>query len=399
MDTLTSIYADVAVEPPHVVADALSPIRRRTGVALSVLAVTGASTWLAWRVVELHWNPVSLLVLAAELVGVVGGIAVTLGLTRSTSTRNVYAAGDDVRDSYWFAFTVADIVGRTRSADLHRDVRTAVRIAPRWRPRDTAGAAVAAVLAEGPRRLVVVLTVGVGLLVGVAPFGVPPWWAIAGLLTATIGFGASHVVLGRGRLRLGDRIRWSYGAIGEVIERSDVAAHAPRRWRGALAVAVGLSLAVGLRGTSDRWTHGLGPMSHDERLVAMTVAVVMIAGALFTLQTSVRPDTGHLPVVARHLDERTGRQSLLALALCAGTVGLIAGASTPDLTVPGGDLVDMTEMRTVGTGTVDTGTPDTRTPGTSPVEAGGERVGGAAIDARGADRPVTAVVDVSGEGG
>lgn len=332
MSTLIRIRRDV--EPPSALVDAPSIGRVRVGVAASVVATAGLTTWIVWRIGEMRWNPVSLALLAADLVGLAAAIAVTLGLTRTRVARNVFRVGGDARDSYWFAFTVADIVGRTRSADLHRDVRTAVRAAPRWRPRDSADAAIAAVLADGPRRLVVVVAIGVGLLVGVAPFGVPPWWALTGLVVGAGGFGTSHVVLGRGRLRYGDRIRWSYGAIGELIERTEVATHAPRRWRGALAVTVGLSLAVGLRGTSDRWTHGLGPMSHDDRVVAMGVATALILGALFTMQTSVRPETAHLPVLVRHLDERTGRQSLLTVAVCVAAIGLVAGAATPDLTAP-----------------------------------------------------------------
>ncbi len=332
MRTITPLRHDhVATPADQLLADVLSPARRRAGLALAGLATACTVTWFAWRIADLHWHPVALVVLATEIVGLVCALTVTAALMAATAPRNVYLVGDGVRDSYWYAHAVADLVGRTRSADLHRDVRTAMRAAPRWRPRTPGDAAIAAVLAEGPRRLVLVLAIGLGLLLGATPFGVPPWWALAAVFGAAAGFGGAHVLLGRGRLRLGDRIRWSFGAIGEVIERTDPDGHAPRRWRGTLAVTVGLSLAVALRGASDRWTHGLAPMGHDDRIVAMAVATLLVLGALYTLQTSERPDTGQLPVIVRHLDERTVRQFLLTVAVCVGAIGLVAGAATPDV--------------------------------------------------------------------
>jgi hypothetical protein len=347
MSTITPPGHDVVANPDgHLDADELSAGRRRCGIALTVLATLGTGVWWVWRISEFHWHPVALVVFLAEIVGLVCAITVAAALARAPSPRTVYLVGDGARDSYWYAHVVADLVGRTRSADLHRDVRTAVRAAPRWRPRNSGDAAIAAVLADGPRRLVLVVAIGLGLLFGITPFGVPPWWALLSLLVASACFGAAHVALGRGRLRLGDRTRWSFGAIGEVIERADPDRHAPRRWRGALAVTVGLSMAVALRGASDRWTHGLEPMGHDDRLVAMGIATLFVLGALYTLQTSVRPDTGQLPVVIRHLDERTARQSLLAVAVCVGAIGLIAGAATPDaddrnVTIPATTVVDL----------------------------------------------------------
>lgn len=331
MSTITPLrHENVETVDGQMVADAPSTRRRRVAVASAAVATGSAAVWFAWRISDLHWHPVALLVLVAELLGLVSALAVTAGLAAATAPRAVYLVGDGARDSYWYAYAVADLVGRTRSADLHRDVRTAVRAAPRWRPRDTGDAAIAGILFDGPRRLVLAVAIGIGLLLGATPFGVPPWWALLSVLAASCGFGLSHVLLGRGRLRFGDRTRWSFGAIGEVIERADPLSHAPRRWRGALAVAVGLSLAVALRGVSDRWTHGLEPMGHDDRVVAMCAATLLVLGALYTLQTSTRPDTGQLPVIVRHLDERTARQSLLAVAVCVGAIGLIAGASTPD---------------------------------------------------------------------
>jgi hypothetical protein len=263
-------------------------------------------------------------------------VVVGVALLKAGDPRTVYAVGGGERDCHWFAHAVADIVGRTRSADVHRDVRTAMRAAPRWRPRDTADAAVAAVLAEGPRRLVLVVTAAAGLLLGVAPFAPPPWWALGGAVVGYVAFAASHVLLGRRRLRFGDRQRWSYGAIGEIVSRDDVAGHAPRSWIGAIAVAVALSVTVALRGMSDRWTHGLPPMTYDERVVALVVAVVLVAGALHTVFTTPRPQQPDAHLVSRRLEEANTRHTLLAAAVCIGVVGLLAGV------IPTSDAVDGT---------------------------------------------------------
>jgi len=298
---------------------------RRLGLTALALGLVGCAVWLGWRIATLELHPVPMAFLVAEIVGVVGAVAIAVGLIKAGEPRNVYSVSGTVRDCHRFAHAIADIVGRTRSADLHRDVRTALRAAPRWRPRDSADAAIAAVLADGPRRLTLVVTIGVGLLLGVPPFGVPPWWALGAALIGYLAFAMAHVALGRRRLRFGDRQRWSYGAIGEIIAREDVAGHAPRTWAGPIAVTVALSVAVALRGMSDRWTHGLPGMEYDERVGAMFVALALMLGALHTILTSPRPLPADVHLVSRRLEEATARQTLLAAAVCVGVIGLFAG--------------------------------------------------------------------------
>jgi hypothetical protein len=329
MGVLESDQAD------RVVLDA-SPGHRRAGLAALAVGLGGCTAWTTWRIATIDLHPVPIAFLLAELVGLAAAVVVGVALSKAGDPRTVYAVGGGERDCHWFAHAVADIVGRTRSADVHRDVRTAMRAAPRWRPRDTADAAVAAVLAEGPRRLVLVVTAAAGLLLGVAPFAPPPWWALGGAVVGYGAFAASHVLLGRRRLRFGDRQRWSYGAIGEIVSRDDVAGHAPRSWIGAIAVAVALSVTVALRGMSDRWTHGLPPMTYDERVVALVVAVVLVAGALHTVFTTPRPQQPDAHLVSRRLEEANTRHTLLAAAVCIGVVGLLAGV------IPTSDAVDGT---------------------------------------------------------
>ena len=298
------------------------PRARRLGIALAVVGVTAQLAWLGWRVTHLPVNLVAVSVLAVELAGLAGTVAITIGLVRARQPRSVFV--DDPRESHRFAFAVADIVGRTRSTDVHRDVVRVVRTVPHRRPRRSAEAAMGAVLLEGPRRLVLVVALAIGLVVGVAPMHLPPVWAAVVVTVSGLSTGASHVVLGGGRIRFGDRTRWSYSSIGEVVGSSDLDGLAPRRWVGTMASIVVVNLAVALRGTSDRWTHGLAPMSDDDRMVTMLLALVVVAGALFTMRTIQAPDLDEARW-SRRLEERAARQSALGATVVLGLIGLIAG--------------------------------------------------------------------------
>lgn len=299
--------------------------RRRIGVGLGALGAAAQVVWLAWWAAHLPANPVAVAVLAAETIGLLGTIAITFGLARAHDPRSVSADGP--RESHRFAFAVADLVGRTRSTDVHRDVVRVVRVvrtSPLRRLRRSADAAIGAVLLEGPRRLVTVVAIAIGLVVGTAPMQLPPLWAILTLCAAVAANASSHVVLGGGRIRFGDRIRWSYSSIGEVVGTRDVDGVAPRRWVGTIASIVAVNLAIALRGTSDRWTHGLAPMTDDARLAAMAFAIVLVAGGLFTMCTVQAPDLD-AERWSRRLEERAARRSALGATVALGLVGLFAG--------------------------------------------------------------------------
>lgn len=311
--------------------------RRRVGVVLTVSGVLAQLVWLAWRCTHLPVNAVAVAVLAVEVAGVASTVAITVGLVRARRPREVFL--DDPRESHRYAFAVADIVGRTRSTDVHRDVVRAVRSVPRRRPRRSAEAAMGAVYLEGPRRLVLVGALSVGFLLGTAPMSLPPWWAVTVLVAGSASVAASHVVLAAGRIRFGDRIRWSYSSIGEAVGAVDLDGLAPRRWIGTMASIVVVNLAIALRGTSDRWTHGLDPMADDERVVTMLLALLVVAGALFTMQTIQAPVLDESRW-SRRLEERTARQSALGATVVIGLIGLFAGV------LPGGvDAADDDPVR------------------------------------------------------
>jgi hypothetical protein len=207
------------------------------------------------------------------------------------------------------------------------------------------------VLVDGPRRIAMVAALSAGLLLGVAPSPMPPWWAIVAIGAGSVALAWSHAVSSRRGIRFGDRTRWSFASLGEVISRSDRADLAPRRWVGTVGAIVVLNLCIGLRGMSDRWTHGLPAMDDDERLVAMTWAALLVIGGLYALRTIPTPKLRNAHTVARRLEERTARQSALGAAVCVGLIGLLAGilpggvdAGSED---PGG-VEPVTQLDTVG---------------------------------------------------
>lgn len=325
-------------KPTSRTAPTLSVRRRAIGLIALAVSVVSTFSWLAWRLVSLGPHPVELGVFMVEVAGLATGVGVAIALATTRSSRSVFE--NDPRESSRYAFAVADLVGRTRAVDLHREVRDAMRAAPRWRPRNLGDVAVASVLADGPRRLGFIIVLNAGLLLGVAPFPMPPSWALASAALGVVAMSLAHVVLSAGRIRVGDRTRWSIASLGEVFSAADRDDLAPRRWVGTVAVVVVTNLAVALRGMSDRWTHGLPPMSSDDRLVGMALATALIVAALYTLRTMPAPQLPNAHLVSRRLEERTARQSAVGGAVCVGLIGLLAGV------LPGGvDAADRDPVR------------------------------------------------------
>lgn len=291
--------------------------RRACGLVALALAAVGWGTWIVWRVAHVTAHPFVLVMLLLELVGAAAGVAIGLALARDWPA--VRRAIPDRRDPRRFPCAIADAVGHDRPAELRPALR---RYAGAPRRACLAEIAVAGALVDGPRRLLLVVVLTLALLVGVAPVAVPPIAVLAALGTGAVAMSVAHVCLGRGIIRFGDRIRWSYAALGEVVGKRDEA-FAPRRWVGAVAAVVVVNLAIALRGMSDRWTHGLAPMSDGERVTTMLFALSVVLGALYTLATTPAPEAA--PVMSRRLEERTARRSALFGAVCVGVVGLVAG--------------------------------------------------------------------------
>ena len=135
----------------------------------------------------------------------------------------------------------------------------------------------------------------------------------------------AHSLLSNGRVRIGDRVRWTYSTLGEVVASEDLDGVAPRSWVGTVATVVLVNVAVALRGMSDRWTHGLPHMGDEERVVAMLFALGLAVGALYTMATTDPPELDNAHLAPRRLEERTARQSVLGATVCVGLIGLLAG--------------------------------------------------------------------------
>jgi hypothetical protein len=275
-----------------------------------------------WRVGQLGAHPIEVLVFATEIVSVVSGLIIGVGLAAARQPREVL--GNDPRESFRFAFAVADIVGRTRASDVRVDLVSSYRRLVRRRP-GLPDLSMAAVLSDGPRRLVVVVSLAIALVIGVAPIPMPPIWATSSGLAAIVLMSCSHVLLSGGRIRFGDRVRWSSAALGEVFAGADRDGVAPRRWVGTVAAAVVLNLAIALRGMSDRWTHGLAPMHTDDRQITMLIAITVVAGSLYTLRTTAAPQLANSHLESRRTEEQTARQLAVGGALLIGMIGLLAG--------------------------------------------------------------------------
>ncbi len=298
--------------------------RRRVGLVLLAIGVAGSVGWLGWRVATMSLNPIPIIAFLLELAGVVIGSVVAVALSMARNPRSTHT-DDDRSEPRRYAFAVADFVERTRASDLHQDVRTVAGTLRHPARRNLADVCMACALLDGPRRLLLVVVATLGLLVGVSPVPMPSVAALVTLTVGVLGLSSATIVISDGRIRLGDRLRWSYSSLGEILVRDDVDGVAPRRWVGTVATIVILNLAVALRGMSDRWTHGLPPMADDARVMAMVFAMTLALGSFYTLITTAAPKLDNDHLVARRLEERTARQSALGGAMCVGLIGLLAG--------------------------------------------------------------------------
>jgi hypothetical protein len=334
----------------------ISEARRIAGVGAFAVSLGGWITWFGWRAQCLALEPVCMAAFVLELAALIGSGMIVGGLLAADHPRP--GSRCDRNDPHRFAVAVAGIIGRTRSIDLHHDVRWLVRHVRDDRHRTSSDLAMGAVLLDGARRLATVAVVTIGLLIGAPPVPMPTWWAMGAVAIAVSASSVAIVLLGGGRIRFGDRTRWTFAAVGELFSRQDRTDLAPRRWIGAVAAVVVVSIAVALRGISDRWTHGLSPMDQDDRRAAMVFALFLAIGALYTLATTSPPQLDNEHVVARRLEERTARHSAIGGAVAVGLVGLIAGILPGNVDAAHDDplrIEDVTErqMTSVGPGNVD----------------------------------------------
>jgi hypothetical protein len=133
-----------------------------------------------------------------------------------------------------------------------------------------------------------------------------------------------HVALSDGRIRPGARLRWSMASIGAGFGDGTSRTGLPIRWTATMGSMVALNVAVSLRGLSDRWTHGLGAMSHDERVVSMLAAAWFVAWGFVALRSLRQPTLGFYGAT-RRLEETSTRRLALGATLAVAAIGLVAG--------------------------------------------------------------------------
>ena len=261
--------------------DAVTPVARWTGRFASVAGLLAWSAWLTWRFTSTPVNAVNIVVLVLEVAALV--VAVVLSAAMWSLPRMSRPAR-----STTLADTVGDLLGLeelgqldAHGADDTGEVARARRglrlLDPRTSQTDTAGGhlattAWALVAVEGIRRMLFVAVLVAVLLTGRFPFEVPGWRLLAVLVLAQALFAVSHWMLSGGVLRPGVRLRWSMASVGAGFGDGASRTGLPIRWTATLATMVVLNLAVAFRGLSDRWTHGLGPMPHGERVAAMVLS-------------------------------------------------------------------------------------------------------------------------------
>lgn len=306
-------------------ATVAAPARLAAGWISLVCGVVCWAIWFVWRLDHLAFHPVAIIMLLIEVSGVVAGTMVGLGLLRAEAPRAVLPT--DRRDSHRYAYAVADRTGRTRTDDLQGDLLAAIERVTTRSVNGRADRAMIGVLIDGPRRIATVAVLSLALMTGAAPMSMPPMWAVAAVAASTLMIASSHVLATSGRIRIGDRTRWSFAALGEVCSRADHAAVAPRRWVGTIGTIVLLNVAGALRGMSDRWTHGLPAMTDDQRLVTMGWAVAIVLGGLFTLRTMDPPNPSNGHVVSRRLEEQAARRSALRARQRTRRLGASRGRS------------------------------------------------------------------------
>jgi hypothetical protein len=206
----------------------------------------------------------------------------------------------------------------------------------------------AAASLSGLRTTATVIVVAVWLLTGVAPAPVS-WFSVA---SAVAWYGATAAWLWRvtsGAIRPGDRMRWGSRTIGSAWREATV----PRdRSLGSVlgihhGVAVtlaagGLSVAVGLRGISDRATHTLAPMTDAATATALLVALALLATLLESMRVlgGSRSRRRHRRVAAAFPAEAFGHP-VSVVDLTPYGVGVVANSSSPLAHVAIGGLIPL----------------------------------------------------------
>ena len=320
----------------------------RSSCAAGLLAWSG---WLAWRIGDPITDPVGAAALLLELIAFAAAVVVTVGLGVADTTSRPGRRSDlsvaAHRASSPHVLTsaalgldpdhAARMIERAQGSDDTGEVAWArhglgVLAAP-TRGRATVApsateAAWSVFALDGLRRMLFVVLLIAVLFTGRAPFGVPSWRVAALLVASQLLLAVGHWLLSERLLRPGARLRASMASVGAGFGDGVSRTGLPIRWAATMATMVALNVTVALRGLSDRWTHGLGSMPHDERVAAMSVAVALVVTGLSALRSLPQPELGFYGATRRLEEGSTRRLALgatLAVAVLGFTVGVLPG--------------------------------------------------------------------------
>jgi hypothetical protein len=307
------------------------------------------SLWLGWRVAAAPLGAVNIIVLVLEVSAFLVSIVLSAALWSTPRRSAGWARSDASVKAY--ADVYADLLGvaelgsvEGHGADDTGEVARARRglrlLDPRRRPTDApprpsahrrllAEMGWAVIAVEGIRRMLFAVVLVAVLLSGRLPFEMPPWSMLALVVGAQLLFAGGHWLLSGGVLRPGMRLRWSMASVGAGFGDGVSRTGLPIRWAATLATMIVLNLAVALRGLSDRWTHGLGPMPHQERVTAMVLSWWLVVVGFAALRTLAQPSLGFYGAT-RRLEETSTRRLALGTTLVVAMVGFVAGV------LPGG---------------------------------------------------------------
>lgn len=337
----------------------MTPAGRWAGRLASLVGLVAWSIWLGWRVTSGPIDVIGVAALVLEVAALLVAVVLSLALWSLRSlpdSRTVASSATTSPATGSIAMTspasgsapLVDIVGELlgvaelaavepRGSDDTGEVARARRGLQLLDPRSPAAAggspvaitAWALVAVEGIRRMVFVVLLVAVLLTGRFPFELPDGLLLGMPVLAVASFSMGHWLLSGGVLRPGARLRWSMASVGAGLGDGTSRTGLPIRWTATLATMVVLNLAVALRGVSDRWTHGLGPMARDERVVAMLVSWWLVVAGFAALRILAQPTLGFYGAT-RRLEESSTRRLALGTTLTVAVVGFVAGV------LPGG---------------------------------------------------------------
>jgi hypothetical protein len=315
----------------------INPAAQWAGRILSCAGFVAWSVWLGWRIAS-STGAIGVVVLVLEVAALLVAVVLSTALwsvpdrmrppERSSSLVDVVGALvglDEMASLQAHGMDDTGEVARARRGLELLDPRASSPVVDR-RLAVTAWAFVAV---EGIRRLLFVVVLVIVLLSGRFPFEIAHWTMFATLVVAQVFFALGHWMLSGGVLWPGIRLRWSMASVGAGLGDGTSRTGLPIRWTSTLSTMVVLNLAVSLRGVSDRWTHGLGPMPHDERVIAMVLAAWLVLVGFASLRILLKPSLGYYGAT-RRLEEPSTRRLAIGATMVVALFGFVAGV------LPGG---------------------------------------------------------------